>query len=289
METRDWRILQELYKHRNITKTAQSLFMSQPTLTARIQQIEKEFDITIVQRGRRGVDFTPQGEYMAKAAEEMIKKYQKIKDDLLNLDDQVTGTLRLGVGYFFTKNKLPGVLKMFKELYPEVEYKVITGRSKSIHNMIFNRDIHIGFVRGDYTWNEGKHLLFQDTLCVVSKEPLTLDELPDRPRIDYITDFVLKAEIDNWWSDHYSVPPKVGMEVDHADSAREMVLSGLGYAIMPGLYFSGEPLMQIQIKNKKGEPIIRRTFMFYHEESLQLNQVRAFVHFMKTIDFNKSL
>lgn len=107
MEERDWRILQELYKHRNITKTAQILFMSQPALTARIQQIEKEFEITIVQRGRRGVDFTPHGEYMAKAADEMLKRYQHIKDDLLKLDDQVTGTLRLGVGYFYQEQASP--------------------------------------------------------------------------------------------------------------------------------------------------------------------------------------
>ncbi|MFB5675306.1 LysR family transcriptional regulator [Paenibacillus terreus] len=289
MEDRDWRILQELYKHRNITKTAQNLFMSQPALTGRIQQIEKEFEITIVKRGRRGVDFTPHGEYMAKAADEMLKKYQKIKDDLLNLDNQVTGTLRLGVGYFFTKNKLPRILKMFKELYPKVEYKVITGRSKTIHSMIFNHEIHIGLIRGEYTWNEEKHFLFQDTLCVVSKEAITLEDLPALPRIDYGTDYVLKSEIDNWWSDHYSVPPRIGMEVDHTDSAREMVMNGLGYAIMPSMYFSGEPLMKIQIKNRKGEPIIRRTFMFYHQESTQLNQVRAFVQFMKSIDFNQFL
>nr|WP_253299187.1 LysR family transcriptional regulator [Paenibacillus barcinonensis] len=289
VEERDWRILQELYKHRNITKTAQILFMSQPALTARIQQIEKEFEITIVQRGRRGVDFTPHGEYMAKAADEMLKRYQHIKDDLLKLDDQVTGTLRLGVGYFFTKNKLPRMLQMFKELYPEVEYKVTTARSKTIHNLILNQDIHIGLIRGDYTWNGEKHFLFQDTLCVVSKEALTLEDLPHRPRIDYTTDQVLKSEIDNWWSDHYSVPPRIGMEVDHADSAREMVMNGLGYAIMPSMYFNGEKLMKIHIKNRKGEPIIRRTYMFYHEEFMQLNQVNAFVQFLKNFDFNKSL
>ena len=51
MDERDWLILKILYEKKNITKTAQSLYISQPTLTKRIQQIEKEFDLTIINRG----------------------------------------------------------------------------------------------------------------------------------------------------------------------------------------------------------------------------------------------
>jgi len=289
MEDRDWHILHTLYKYKNITKTAQSLYMSQPAVTGRLQQIEKELGITLVQRGRRGVNFTPQGEYMARTAEEMLKKYQKIKDDLLSMDDKVTGTLKIGVGFFFTKNKLPRVLKMFKERYPEVEYKVIAGRSKAIHQLIFNQDVHIGFIRGDYSWNGEKHLLFRDTLCVVSIDDFDLAELPYKPRIDYGTDVVLKSAIDNWWTENYSVPPLVGMEVDYADACREMVMSGLGYAIMPSMYFHGDQLVKKEITDKNGEPIIRTTSMFYHEESLQSNLVRAFVEFVKQLDFESIL
>ncbi|EHS54889.1 LysR family transcriptional regulator [Paenibacillus kribbensis] len=285
MEDRDWHLLQALYTHKNITKTAQSMFISQPALTSRLQHIEKEFGITIVQRGRRGVNFTPQGEYMALTAEEMLKKYQKIKDDLLNMEDKVTGTLRLGAGFFFTKNKLPKVLKMFKERYPDVEFKVTAGQSKRIHQLIFNQDIHIGFIRGHYSWKDEKHFLFQDTLCIVSKSEIDLSDLPNRPRIDYGTDYGLKASIDNWWAENYSVPPLVGMEVDQVDSCREMVMNGLGYAIMPSMYFDEEDITKVEIKNQEGKPVHRNTWMFYHGESLQLNVVKAFVSFVKDLDF----
>ncbi len=66
MEYRDWYILQTLYQEQNITKTAETLYLSQPALTKRLRQIEKEFGVQIVQRGSRGVHFTPQGEYLAK-------------------------------------------------------------------------------------------------------------------------------------------------------------------------------------------------------------------------------
>jgi len=100
MDDRDWLILQVLYREKNITKAAKELFISQPALTHRLQQMEKEFHVQIVNRGRRGVQFTPQGEYLVKCAEEMLLTLQKIKENVLNMDDQLTGTLRLGVSNF---------------------------------------------------------------------------------------------------------------------------------------------------------------------------------------------
>src|SRR5689334_20161717 len=81
---------------KNITKAAQHLYISQPALTNRLQQLEKDFGVKIVNRGRRGVQFTPQGEYLAKSAHEMLLAMQKIRENVLNMEDNVAGTLRLG-------------------------------------------------------------------------------------------------------------------------------------------------------------------------------------------------
>ena len=80
MEDWDWRILQVLHEQKNITKTAQALFMSQPALTARLQHIEKEFGIKIVVRTSKGVQFTPQGEYLARSSEEVLQKIRDIRE-----------------------------------------------------------------------------------------------------------------------------------------------------------------------------------------------------------------
>jgi DNA-binding transcriptional LysR family regulator len=66
MEDRDWLILQELYRMKNITKAAQELYMSQPALTSRLQHIEREFNVRIVTRSTKGIRFTPEGEYLVK-------------------------------------------------------------------------------------------------------------------------------------------------------------------------------------------------------------------------------
>src|SRR4051794_11848917 len=143
-----------------MTKAAEKLYISQPALTNRIQQLEKEFGVKIANRGRRGVQFTPQGEYLAKSAHEMLLSIQRIKENVLNFEDNVSGTLRLGVSTFFTDYMIPNLLKLFKEKYPHIEFKVSTGFSSDISHLIYNQDVHIGIVKGDYGWKDQKHLLF---------------------------------------------------------------------------------------------------------------------------------
>lgn len=285
MENRDWLILQALYREKNITRTAQSLFISQPALTKRIRQIEKEFGVQIVHRGRRGVHFTPQGEYLVKCADEMLVKLRKIKENLANMDSDVRGTLRLGVSNYFTRYKLPALLRLFKDQYPDVEFHVTTGWSKDVYKLVYNQDVHIGFVRGNYHWPDRKHLLFEETICIVSKSKIEIDELPALARIDYQTDPLLKALIDDWWAENYAEPPLIGMEVDKADTCREMVDNGLGYAILPRFILNGnKDLFTIDLADKNGKPILRNTWMFYHAESMDLKIVNAFVRFMEDLD-----
>jgi len=285
MDERDWLILQVLYRENNITKTAKSLHISQPALTHRLQQMEKEFGVQIVNRGRWGVQFTPQGEYLAKCAYQMLLNIQKIKENVINMGHKVTGTLRLGVCTFFTDYKLPGLLKLFKDQYPNIEFKVTTGWSSDIVNSIYNQDVHIGFVRGDYSWKDEKRLLFEETICIASKEKIDVCNLPFLPRIDYLTDHLLKTSVHNWWLENYSQPPLVSIEVDKADTCKKMVANGLGYAILPSMILQDvENIHKIDLKTKNGNPITRKTWMFFHNESLNLNIVKAFVNFMKGLD-----
>jgi DNA-binding transcriptional LysR family regulator len=287
MDYRDWEIIKVLYQQKNITKASQVLFISQPALTNRLKQIEEELGVKLFNRGRWGVQFTPQGDYLAGCAEEALKYYRQVKENLSNMSNDYTGTLRLGVSNFFTKYKLPYILKLFQEQYPRVEFKVMTGWSSQVFKAIYNQDVHIGFVRGDYNWKEQRHLLFEENVCIASKKKLDINDLPNLPRIDYKTDYVLKSLVDNWWTENYSQAPLISIEVDQVDTCKEMVVNGLGYGILPNLILNGiEGLHKINLTDSKGNPILRRTWMYYHEQTLELNLVKAFVNFIRDLDLN---
>lgn len=288
MEYRDWKILKILFEQKNVTRTAELLYISQPALTKRLQQIEKNFGVQIIVRGKRGIHFTPQGEYLVKCANEMLKKLQEINDTIINMDDKVMGTLRIGASYLITRTKLPRLLKLFKDKYPDVEYSVTTGWSEQVYQSLINEDVQVGFLRGDYMWQEGKRVLFHEPLMLVYHKEIKIEDLPKLSRIDYSSDKKLKEMINYWWSDHFSVLPKVSMTVEKSDTCKEMIINGLGYAIIPGEVIDGsEDLFKMELSNKKGEPIVRDTWMFYHDESLNLKLVKAFVDFVNELDFEK--
>lgn len=287
MDYRDWEILKVLYIQKNITKAARLLFITQPALTNRIKHMEKELGAKIVTRESRGIHFTPQGEYLVSCAEESLNNYQKIKDNFFNMSNnihnEIVGTLKLGVSNFFANYKLPYILKLFKQQYPHVQFKIITGWSKDISQLIHKKDVHIGFVRGDYgSKGLSNHLLFDETICITSIEEVDINNLPTFPRIDYRGDHLLKLLIDNWWSENYVQEPFISIEVDQVETCREMVINGLGYAILPDrIMTKREDLHKIDLVDQKGNPIMRRTWMYYHEESLEWNVIREFVDFIK--------
>lgn len=280
MDEKDWIILQTIHKERNITKASEQLYISQPALTYRIKQLEEKFGVIILIRGKKGVEFTTEGEYLFQYATKMQIELRKTKEYLENLGNKLKGTLRLGVTSVFARYELPEILSSFLEEYPDVEIVLKTGWSFDINQMLQKEEAHVGIIRGNHNWQGQKYLLDDEKIFIVSKHPLNLDELPRLRRINYKTDRSLKSLIDNWWEEKFDAPPNTTMELDRIETCREMVIKGLGYAILPNICLKGlDHLHTYEISSNND--FTRKTWLTYREASLELSIVRAFVEFMK--------
>ena len=286
MNDRDWEILKELYERKNITHAAKALHISQPALTFRLQQLEDEFGIKVAIRGRKGVEFTGQGEHLVLYAKEMLLQLRKTKERLWNMESSHRGILRLGAAGTFACNILPSILRQFNIQYPDIEFNVTTGWSAEIVNLLFKQDAHIGIIRGDYTWPDQKQLLMEEPLLIVSKNEINLDELPYLPRIDYKTDPSLKDTIDNWWQETYSQVPLITMHVDKLETCKEFVLNGLGYAILPGIILKkNDDIFTTKLLSRDNVPIMRRTWLIYRKELLEISIIKLFIDFLKSYNY----
>lgn len=285
MEERDWIILLALYEKKSITKAAEALFISQPSITSRLHYIEDRFDAQIVVRGKKGVYFTPEGTYLIECAKDMLKKMHIIEGTIQTMKNEVKGSLRLGASNFFTRHKLPELLHKFKEKYPGVEFKVVTNLSAKIVDLVYHHDIDVGFIRGEYSWAGKKDFLFEENMYIVSNREIKREHLPEMPRIDYISNKAVRDLLDTWWKNNFSRPPYVGMEVDRVDSCKEMVMKGLGYAFLPdGILDETDHLNKTRMVDESGSPLVRRSWMFYHEDNLKIALVKTFVDFVKAVD-----
>lgn len=282
MDEKDWVILQTIYKERNITKASERLYISQPALTYRVKQLEEDFDVKILIRGKKGVEFTTEGEYLVQYATKMQAELRKTKEHLENMDNKIKGTLRLGVSSIFARYELPKILSSFLKKYPDIEIILKTGWSLEINHMLQKEEAHVGIVRGNYNWQGKKYLLDEEKIYVVSKNKINISELPTIPRINYETDHSLKTLIDTWWQETFDIPPNITMEVDRIDTCREMVINGLGYAILPSICIKGfEHLHTYEISSKNNNDFSRRTWLIFQENALELSVVKVFVDFIK--------
>lgn len=285
MNYQDWEMLAALYTTENITKAAEQLFVSQPTLTSRIQKLEEHYDVQLIIRKRRGVTFTPEGEQLAQHAQNMIREQRMIEEKINNMKNQVTGTLRVGVSNFFALNKMPKLLRLFKQEYPHVEFQMVTGWSSAMHRLVLNNEVHLSFIKGDYPWKGKRELLYEEEICVASPWDFTWDDLPNMPRIDYHTDENMKNLVDEWWYHQYSERPNTTIQVNQVETCKEMIVNGLGFSILANLVVRPYPELFVKpLYKPSGEPMIRKTWMYYHEDSLQLNIVHAFIRFIRGVD-----
>ncbi|MDF2680786.1 MAG: LysR family transcriptional regulator [Brevibacillus sp.] len=282
MEEKDWLILLAVFEEKNITKAANRLFMAQTTLTYRLQQMEKEFETILFFRGRRGVEFTAQGELLVKYAKEMLMKLKHTKEALLNLDGIVSGTLKLAVTKSFAFYKLPAILKSFSNLYPNVDFIVNTGSNLDLTHSLHKQETHVAIVRGIHHWPDERQTIAKENICVIAKEEIRMLDLPSIPRIDYEPKPSLDIIIDNWWRENFSKPPLLSMMVDNVEIAKRMVINDLGYTIAPSSVIEEhEGLFKVNLTTANSEPIIWETSILYRKEMMKLPAVRVFVEFIR--------
>lgn len=289
MDERDWIILLKIYEEKSITRAAEALFISQPALTSRLQYIEERFKTQIVVRGKKGLHFTHEGEFLVSCAKEMVQKLHLIEGTIQTIRNEVKGTLKIGASILFFRHNLPNLIKQFLVLYPSVDFKITTNFSKNIVDSVNDSEIDIGFVRGDYEWLGEQNLLFEEDMYIVSRQEFKLKDLPSMPRIDYKSNNKsMRDSLDKWWKDNYFSPPSVAVQVDKVDSCKELVIRGLGYAFLPeGILHHTDRINKVPMIDKNGTPLVRRTWMLCRYDNLKIALVKTFVEFVK--NFYKAL
>lgn len=281
MNDKDHEFLLKLYETKNITKAAEALYVSQPSLTYRIKQLEKELHHAIIVRGAKGVEFTNAGQLLIDYVKNQQRTYELFQNSLDQLHNEIGGTLKIGASGMYARYALPSLLADFKKRYPSIAINLMTGWSKKINKLILNEEVHLGIMRGDYNPTGERILLKREKIYVVSTTPIDLAQLPSLPAIAYDTDASLKTTIEQWWATHFTTPQHIAIYTGRSDTCREMALNGLGYAILPEICLEDCAFYKMPLVDEHGEPIYRDTWLSYPKHLCALSQVAVFIDFLK--------
>ena len=136
MRDTDWIILDELHKNPNITKVAAKLYITQPTLTKRLQAMEEEFQVRIVNRSTKGVEFTPEGEFLAGRARIFLSFMKETVRGVDAFKTSGCGTVRLASSFTFSRRQLAEILMAYKSAHPNISFEIQNLRSHELTRLV---------------------------------------------------------------------------------------------------------------------------------------------------------
>ncbi len=130
----------------SFTGGARSLGMSQPALTAAIQELERDLDTTLFVRTARGVTLTRTGEALVGHARGLVRSAAELRSAIHDLEHEPRGRFTLGCHESLGAYFLPGFLTRFFEAQPRIEVALWNGNSRDVHTAVVERRIDVGIV-----------------------------------------------------------------------------------------------------------------------------------------------
>lgn len=132
MEIRVLKYFLAVAREGSITKAANYLHLTQPTLSRQLQDLEKELGQKLLIRGQHNVTLTPEGHTLRQRAEEIIDMVDKTEQEFRSIKDIIAGTVYIGSGESHTIRLITDIIKDIQTEYPEIKFDLVSGNAQDI-------------------------------------------------------------------------------------------------------------------------------------------------------------
>lgn len=133
----------EVYKEKSFSKAAQNLYISQPSLSARIKKIEERVGAPLFDRSTSPLKLTDAGLIYIEAAEEIDRIEQHVENSINDLNTLRSGHLSIGASNLFAAYALPALITSFKQEYPNINIQLTEGNTTQLEEMLGDNSLDL--------------------------------------------------------------------------------------------------------------------------------------------------
>ncbi|MFZ5965971.1 MAG: selenium metabolism-associated LysR family transcriptional regulator [Bacillota bacterium] len=292
MDFRQLETFVTIAKVKSFSKAAERLFLTQPTISNHIQNLENELGTILINRSNKRITLTKAGEILFAYAMDIINKREQALFSLEEFKGKIEGTLEIAASTIPEQYILPSLLNSFSNLYPDVHYNIIHYDSQQVVESILNGEIDFGIVGA---CDDTKHLQYieimedqlvliapcidkykyVDTLSIVDivKEKIVLRESGSGTR--KIFEQALRSH--NFSLDDLNIVAYI----ENTESIKQCVSKGMGLSIISRMAIEKELqlnlLKEIKIENLQ---ILRSFYFVYHKHRALSPLAEAFKNFV---------
>ena len=230
----------------SFTKAAELLNYSQSGISRMIHDLEKEWNVVLLERSKSGVRLTSSGQKLLPHAENVCREYEKLQSEVDELKGLKSGLIRIGTFSSVATHWLPNIIREFQKDYPNIDYELLLGDYTEIEEWIQEGRVDCGFLRLPTKTELDTVFLEQDRLLVVLPENHPLAELEKIPVSELCGEpFMLlekgaKAEVSEIF-ERSNLTPTVHFTTWDDYAIMAMVEGGLGISVLPELILNRIP------------------------------------------------
>ena len=241
MDIRSLRYFVELIQQQSFTRASEKLFVTQPTISKMIRNLEEELGLPLLQRSGHSFSLTDNGQVLYQRAQAILAQMAQLEAELADLQNLEGGHLRLGippmVGQVYAD-----LIRRYRERHPAVEISIVEYGGRQIEQAILDAELDVAITMLP-TRNaqalEALELAVHPIAAVLPNQPqwaelsdVSLQALREMPFLLYTQTFTL-SEIIEQRCQQQGFTPTIAARSSQWDFLAAMVRSGMGVAFLP--------------------------------------------------------
>jgi len=233
-----------LVDERSFSRAAKKMYLTQPSLTKHIKNLEDAINAPVVVRKNTGVSLTTEGKILYDYARRIFKLVDEAKEKIARVSENESGNVFISASTIPATYILPSVLKSFNEAYGDIRCYVQMNDSEATTNMALDDQVEIGFIGRPCTNNKLiVESIWKDRLVLVvpaghpwqKKRIVKVDDLSREPFIIRERGSATRATLDDYLQSSSSIPLSrfnVVSELGSSEAVKEAIIAGLGVSII---------------------------------------------------------
>jgi DNA-binding transcriptional LysR family regulator len=288
MDIRTLRYFVEVVHQQSFTRAAEKMFVTQPTISKMLRNLEDELGSTLLIREGRRLLLTDTGRAVYEHGITILDEFRQLKAELIDINHLNKGILRLGippmVGMMVARP-----ISAYHQQYPGVELKIAESGGLAAQQAVMNGELDLAMTALPVEDEPrlATQQLFSHPLCVLtprsepwlSRQRIDPVELGEYPLVIHNEDFALNRQLMHLF-EACNVTPRIAVRSGQWDFLAAMVQTGVGIAVLP------EPVCQ-RLDEKTlmwlplNSPLQWQMGMIWREENYLSNSARAWIECCK--------
>ncbi len=290
MNFRKLKIFYETAQHLNMTKVAKEMYISQPSISQSINELESELGVKLFDRIGKKLYLTHEGEVFLNYTRRILNLYDESVKIIRDININEKGKLVIGASTTIGIYILPEIIKEFSSKFKDIEISLIIENTKNIEKLILENKVDFAFVEGDIHSEEIiKEVIWKDELVFICGEENALKNFKQVSVNEIANEKLIMREEGSGTREHTELFFKKNkikfstfLELGSTEAIKKTVEANLGISCLSYIVvkdkIKNNELYMFRLNEGKIE---RDLFLILHSDKFISNNMKAFIEYSK--------